>query len=114
MARISRRRRRKRCPFCEALFFPHPRLGLRQWACGTPACQRSRHAHNCRTWRRRNRAVTRTHYRDYVQPARQASHPPPTVPVSPAQLDVFLGSLRPEWRDAIIAQGQRPPAVRAP
>lgn len=108
MPRIPRRRRRKRCPFCLALFLSHPRLGVRQWACDKPACQRARHAQNCRTWRCRNRAITRMHYQDYVQPARQASRPPP---LSAGDLQIILGSLRPEVRDAIMAHGQSPRGV---
>ena len=100
MPRIPRTRRRKQCPFCQTLFHPHPRLGARQWACGDPACQRQRHAQNCRSWRCRNRAVTRTHYQDYVRPRRQASRP---LPVSSGAVQIILGSLRPEVRDAIIA-----------
>jgi hypothetical protein len=105
------RRRRKRCPFCQTLFQLHPRLGARQWACAAPACQRARHAQNCRTWRRQNRAITRTHYQDYVQPARAAPRPPP---VSADDLQIILGSLRPEVRDAIMAQGPSPRGVSPP
>jgi len=105
------RRRRKRCPFCQTLLQLHPRLGARQWACAAPACQRARHAQNCRTWRRQNRAITRTHYQDYVQPARAATRLPP---VSAGDLQVILGSLRPEVRDAIMAHGQSPRWVSPP
>jgi hypothetical protein len=103
MPRTPRRRRRQRCPFCQTLLQPHPRLGARQWACTAPGCQRQRHAENCRTWRRRNRAITRTHYQDYIQPARTGTRPPP---ISANDLQIILGSLRPEVRDAIMAQGQ--------
>jgi len=106
-----RRTRRKRCPFCQSLFRPHPRLGPRQRTCGAPACQRERHAQSCRRWRRRNRAVTRTHYQDYVQPARARAAPPP---ISPRQVALFLRGVRPEMRDAILAQTQSPGGVRAP
>jgi len=103
------RKRRKRCPFCRSLFHPDPRAGPRQWACGQPACQRQRHAENCRAWRRRNRAVTRAHYRDYVKPRREAAGAPAEPPApSPARAQLILASLRPEWRDAIIAVGQAP------
>jgi hypothetical protein len=111
MPRIPRRTRRRRCPFCQALFRPHPRLGVRQWACDAPACQRQRHAQNCRTWRQHNCALTRTHYQDYVQPARQASRPPP---ISASDLQVILGGLRPEVRDAIMAHGQSSRGVSPP
>jgi hypothetical protein len=106
MPRPQRRKRHKRCRFCHELFRPDPRLGARQRACGAPACQRQRHARNCRAWRRRNRAVTRGHYADYVQPARAAARSPGAAPpFSPAQAQLFLDCLRPEVRDAIIATG---------
>ncbi|MGH7418758.1 MAG: hypothetical protein ACREKB_13385 [Candidatus Rokuibacteriota bacterium] len=111
MPRISRRRRRRRCPFCGALFVPHPRLGVRQRACHAPACQRQRHAQNCRSWRRHHRAITRAHYQDYVRPARAATRPPP---VSSGDLQIILGSLRPEVRDAIMAHGQSSQGVSPP
>ena len=97
------RSRRRRCPFCQTLFHPDPRVGFRQWTCGAPACQRERHAESCCRWRRRNRAVTRAHYRDYVAPRRARAAPPP---VSPRQVDNFLRGVRPEMRDAIMAQAQ--------
>lgn len=106
-----RRSRRRRCPFCQTLFRPHPRLGARQWTCGAAACQQQRHAQNCRAWRRRNRAVTRTHYQDYAHPARARAAP---TPVSPRQVATFLRGVRPEMRDAIWAQAQPPCGVRSP
>lgn len=115
MPRVRKRTRRKRCPFCQTLFCPHPRLGSRQWTCGAPACQRQRHAASCCAWRRRNRAVTRTHYQDYVRPTREAARAPTAVPrPSPVYAQLILACLRPEWRDAIMAQGQARQGVRAP
>jgi hypothetical protein len=111
MPGAPRRCRRRRCPFCHTLFRPHPRLGARQWTCGAPACQRERHAQSCRAWRRRNRAVTRTHYRDYVQPARTRAGP---SPVSPHQVASFLRGVHPAMRDAIMAQAQPSCGLRAP
>ena len=109
------RPRRKRCPFCQTLFRPHSRQGPRQWTCGAAPCQRQRHAASCRAWWQRNRAVTRTHYQDYVQPARQAARAPRAAPVpSPAHAQLILASLRPEWRDAIMAQGRVPQGVSSP
>ena len=105
------RTRRKRCPFCQTLFRPHPRLGPRQRTCGAPSCQRQRHAASCRRWRRRNRAVTRTHYQDYVQPSRARAAP---KPISPRQVTSFLRGLRPEMRDALWAQAQSPCGIRSP
>ena len=103
--------RRRRCACCKTLFHPDPRLGLRQRTCGAPACQRARHAASCRRWRRRNRAVTRTHYQDYVQPARARAAP---RSISPRQVTSFLRGVRPEMRDAIWAQAQSGHGVRAP
>lgn len=103
--------RRRRCVSCTTLFRPDPRVGPRQRTCGAPACQRQRHAASCRRWRRRNRAVTRTHYPDYVAPARARAAP---GPISPRQVAVFLRGVRPEMRDAILAQGQARPAVTSP
>ncbi len=109
------RKRRKHCPFCQTLFHPDPRVGPRQWACGQPACQRQRHAQNCRAWRRRNRAVTRRHYQDYVRPQREAARTPPgPPPPSAVQAQLILACLRPEWRDAIIAVGQAPRGLSPP
>lgn len=103
--------RRRRCPFCATLFRPHPRLGPRQWTCGAPACQQQRHAETCRSWRHRNRAVTQTHYQDYVRPARTRAAP---RPISPRQVANFLRGVRPEMRDAILAQGPVAQGVSAP
>ncbi|RPJ64572.1 MAG: hypothetical protein EHM24_22610 [Acidobacteria bacterium] len=108
MSRAPRRRRQKRCPFCQTLFLPHPRLGVRQQACAAPACQRQRHAANCRDWRRRNVAITQTHYEDYVRPTRAAPGP---LPIAPGDLQILLGSLRPEVRDAIMTERQWPRGV---
>jgi len=103
--------RRHRCACCTTLFRPDPRVGVRQRTCGAPACQRQRHAASCRRWRRRNRAVTRSHYQDYVQPGRSRAAP---GPISPRQVTLFLRGVRPEMRDAIWAQGQRPHGVTSP
>lgn len=106
-----RRLRRKRCPFCQTLFHPHPRLGFRQHTCGAPGCQRRRHAQSCRRWRRRNRALTRTHYQDYGEPARARAAP---TPITPRHVAVFLRGVRPEMRDAILAQAQSSRGVTSP
>ena len=108
---MPRALRCRRCPFCQILFRPHPRLGPRQWTCGAPACQQQRHAASCRRWRRQNRAVTRTHYRDDVHPARARAAP---TPVSPRQVASFLRGVHPEMRDAIMAQAQPAYGVRSP
>ena len=106
---MPRALRRRRCPFCQTLFHPHPRLGPRQWTCGAPVCQQQRHAASCRAWRRRNRSVTRSHYQDYVRPGRAAARAP-----TAAHAQLILASLRPEWRDAIMAQGLVPTGVSPP
>ena len=101
--------RRRRCRYCQCLFHPDPRVGPRQRTCGAPACQRERHAESCGRWRRRNRAVTRSHYQDYVQPRRARAAPPP---ISPRQVATFLRGVRPEMRDAILAQAPSGRGVR--
>jgi hypothetical protein len=103
--------RRRRCAYCQSLFRPDPRVGPRQWTCGASACQRQRHAASCRRWWRRNRAVTRTHYQDYVQPSRARGAP---GPISPRQVTVFLHGLRPEMRDAILARAESRREVTSP
>ena len=103
--------RRRPCTCCKRLFRPDPRVGPRQRTCGAPACQRVRHAASCRRWRRRNRAVTRTHYQDYVHPARARAAP---TPISPRQVTSFLRAVRPEMRDAILAQRQLRHGVTSP
>jgi len=107
MARI----RRHRCICCKSLFRPDPRVGSRQRTCGAPACQRQRHAASCRRWRRWHRALTRTHYQDYVQPSRARAAP---QPISPRQVASFLRGVRPEMRDAILAQRQLPQGITSP
>ncbi len=47
--------RRRRCRFCEKLFFPNPRLKGRQYACGRADCQRKRHRQNCAAWNETHR-----------------------------------------------------------
>ena len=100
-----------RCACCQTLFHPDPRVGARQRTCGAPACQRQRHAASCLRRRRRNRAVTRSHYQDYVQPRRARAAP---GPISPRQVALFLRGVRPEMRDAILTQGLVPQGVRSP
>ena len=48
------RHRRKRCPFCRALFLPDYRLGNRQVACSKPQCQRARKQENQAHWLKRH------------------------------------------------------------
>lgn len=101
--------RRHHCRYCKRLFHPDPRVGSRQRTCGAPACQLARHAASCDRWRRRNRAVTRSHYQDYVEPRRTRAAP---TPISPRQVATFLRGVRPEMRDAIMAQAPSGRAVR--
>ncbi|MCP4204527.1 MAG: hypothetical protein GY769_21675 [bacterium] len=46
--------RKKRCPFCPKRFWPHPRVGARQWACRKPECQKARRAQTQKAWREKN------------------------------------------------------------
>jgi hypothetical protein len=48
------RRRGKRCRFCHGLFSPDPRLGHRQVACSTAACQEARKHESQAAWLQRN------------------------------------------------------------
>lgn len=48
------RRRRRRCPFCGTLYYPHPRQGERQRCCGAAECQRQRHRQADRAWHARH------------------------------------------------------------
>ena len=61
---------KRRCSQCSWPVVPDPRLGKRQHTCGSPECQRKRHASSCSSWRQRNRDATRNHYEDYVLPFR--------------------------------------------
>ncbi len=49
-----RRRREKRCPWCNEIFTPHPRLGGRQITCGNGDCIKKQQYHNYKRWVREN------------------------------------------------------------
>ena len=42
------------CRICHRWFRPHPRVGLRQRVCSSPACQRERHRRACSAWHELN------------------------------------------------------------
>lgn len=44
-------KRRRRCIVCRELYEPDARVGSRQRACGSAACQRERHRRACQAWR---------------------------------------------------------------
>ena len=46
--------KKRPCRFCRRWFRPDPRLGVRQYACSRPECQRERHRRNCVDYRRRD------------------------------------------------------------
>lgn len=50
----SKRRRRKRCRFCDELFVPDPRLKNRQIACSKKECQKARKQAAQEDWLRRH------------------------------------------------------------
>lgn len=60
-----------RCTECKQSFNPDPRTKTRQVTCGRNACQRSRHAEQCRLGRQRNPEAASHHYEDYVIPFRK-------------------------------------------
>ena len=47
-------RRRRRCPCCNGLFLPDPRVGDRQRTCGEAACKADWHRRGCQRWREQN------------------------------------------------------------
>jgi len=46
--------RKRPCRICHRWFRPHPRVGLRQRVCSSPACQRERHRRACSAWHELN------------------------------------------------------------
>lgn len=46
--------KKKRCPYCQTYFIPHPSVGQRQKACRKVECQISRKAKNNKQWRHKN------------------------------------------------------------
>ena len=46
--------KRRRCPYCNQSFRPHPRIGKRQKTCGSSSCKKARKAQTDARWRRRN------------------------------------------------------------
>jgi hypothetical protein len=60
-----------RCVHCNTTFVPDPKVGSRQVTCGAPACQRARHAEQCRAWHEANPEGRGEHYQDVVVPFRQ-------------------------------------------
>ena len=46
--------KRIQCPYCNVLFFPHPRVGKQAKTCGNPACQKALKADNNAQWRKNN------------------------------------------------------------
>lgn len=58
-------RRKMRCPWCSALFVPHPRLKSRQRTCGSADCKRRQNLLAQRRWKRRNPIVYRQGQSDW-------------------------------------------------
>jgi hypothetical protein len=83
----SKRRSRKRCPFCEELFWPDPRTRGRQWACSKPACQKQRRRESQRRWRAKNPddAAARRYRREVNEASSDTLRAPrlPTTKCSP-------------------------------
>lgn len=56
------RSRKRRCPYCKALYFPEPRIKDRQRACKERECQRRRKQESQRRWVKRNPGYFRNRY----------------------------------------------------
>lgn len=46
--------KKKRCPYCQTYFIPHPSVSKRQRTCGKNECQKLRKAENNSQWRQKN------------------------------------------------------------
>lgn len=46
--------RKRPCRVCGKWFYPHPRAGKRQRACGRDECRRERHRRSCAAWRQKH------------------------------------------------------------
>lgn len=56
------RNRKRRCPYCNAIYFPDPRIKDRQRACKEQECQRRRKRESQRRWVKRNPGYFRGRY----------------------------------------------------
>ena len=73
--------RKKPCRICKRWFYPDPRVGKRQQACGKPDCQTARRQKTQSSWRARNPSYAATYRIDRRQG-------PPVEPLRvPAPLD---------------------------
>ncbi len=99
--------RKKRCLFCRKRFWPDPRVGARQRACGKPECQKKRRTETQKAWREKNpdywtarrlqqrsaaaKAATRAaakavHQGRQLAGESRMKRPPPRVPRVPREL----------------------------
>src|SRR3989344_8942540 len=58
------RRRKKKCAFCQRLFWSEPELKEKQYTCGDLKCKKERRRKEARRWRRKNPLFSATHVLD--------------------------------------------------
>lgn len=60
----------RRCSECSRAIPPDPKIKDRRVTCGSPSCQRKRHAKRCRSWRQNHPDLSGHHYSDVIVPYR--------------------------------------------
>jgi len=95
------RRRRKRCPYCQDLFWPDPRTATRQRSCAKATCQAERRKQTQKRWRSEHPDdTTARRYRAEIAAAKAGNQPAlPQAP--PARIEAFPWA---EVRDEISPQ----------
>jgi hypothetical protein len=95
------KRRRKRCPYCQDLFWPDPRTATRQRCCVKSACQVERRKATQKRWRSEHPDdATARRYRAAIAAAKAGETPSlPRAP--PARIEAFPWA---EARDEISGQ----------
>jgi hypothetical protein len=99
---MTKRQRRKRCPYCGELFWPDRRTAWRQWACGKASCQAKRRAETQRRYRRNNagdQAARR--YREAIAAAKDGAFGLHSIP---GEGSVFRSLVWEEIKDEIAPQ----------
>jgi hypothetical protein len=83
------RRRRKRCPFCQDLFWPDPRTATRQRCCAKATCQAQRRKQTQKRWRSEHPDDTTTRRYRAAIAAPKAGNPPALPRAPPARIEAF-------------------------
>ncbi len=60
-----KKRKRKRCPWCQKVFIPNPRLKERQRSCGEPECNREQKRSSQRQWKVKEKEAYVQNQRDW-------------------------------------------------